>query len=333
MRRGGIIEAKRRALAVLAAAGPILAFARGAFGQGRPHHIGFLGAESASGYGSHLQALRTGLREQGYVEGKNIAIEFRWADGQYGRLPGLAEELVRSKVEIIVTHGVPGTAAAKRATKTVPIVMASAGDAAATGLVTNLARPEGNVTGSTFFAPEVGAKRLDLLKEALPSLRRAAYLSVEGNPITARLRPPLETSAKALQIELVALSVRDAQDVAAAFSQAAAQGVDAVVVPEYSLLRATAPAVARLAEKHRLPSIGFAEFAAAGGLVGYGPDDAALYRRAAVFIDKLLKGAKPGELPVERASTFELIVNRGTAKRLGIAVPPTFLIRADRVIE
>jgi putative ABC transport system substrate-binding protein len=153
---------------------------------------------------------------------------------------------------------------------------------------------KGNVTGSTFFAPEVGAKRLDLLKEALPGLRRAAYLSVEGNPITARLRPPLETSAKALQVELVALSVRDAQEVAAAFSQAAAQGVDAVVVPEYSLLRATAPAVARLAEKHRLPSIGFAEFAAAGGLVGYGPDDAALYRRAAVFIDKLLKGAKPG---------------------------------------
>ena len=263
------------------------------------------------------------MREQGYVEGKNIAIEFRWADGQYGRLAGLAEELVRSKVEIIVTHGVPGTQPRrKRATKTVPIVMASAGDAAATGLVTNLARPEGNVTGSTFFAPEVGAKRLELLKEALPSLRRAACCPT---PITARLRPPLETSAKALQVELVALSVRDAQDVAAAFSQAAAQGVDAVVVPEYSLLRATAPAVARLAEKHRLPSIGFAEFAAAGGLVGYGPDDAALYRRAAVFIDKLLKGAKPGELPVERASTFELIVNRGTAKRLGIAVPPTFL--------
>jgi putative ABC transport system substrate-binding protein len=320
---------------VLAAGAPFFAVGARAFGQSRqrPHRIGFLGAESASGYGANLQSLRAGLRELGYVEGRDLAIEFRWADGQYARLAGLAEELVRSKVEIIVTHGVPGTTAAKRATKLVPIVMASAGDAAATGLVTNLARPEGNVTGSTFFAPEVGAKRLDLLKEALPGLRRAAYLSVEGNPITARLRPPLESSAKALQVELLALTVRDAREIPAALSQAASEGADAVVVPEYSLLRATAAEVARLAEKHRLPSIGFPEFAAAGGLVGYGPDDAALYRRAAVFIDKLLKGAKPGELPVERASTFELIVNRGTAKRLGIVVPERFLVRADRVIE
>jgi putative tryptophan/tyrosine transport system substrate-binding protein len=311
----------------------LIALARSAFGQGRPHRIGFLGAESASGYGGHLQALRTGLREQGYVEGKNIVIEFRWADGQYGRLPGLAEELVRSKVEIIVTHGVPGTAAAKRATKTVPIVMASAGDAAATGLVSNLARPEGNVTGSTFFAPEVGAKRLDLLKEALPGLRRAAYLSVAGNPITERLWPPLERFAKALQVDLVPMTVRDIQEVAAAISKAAAQTMDAVVVPEFSLLRATAPTVAQLAEKHRLSSIGFPEFASAGGLLGYGPVDAALYRRAAVFIDKLLRGAKPGELPVERASTFELVVNRGTAKRLDVILPPPFLVRADRVVE
>jgi putative ABC transport system substrate-binding protein len=167
----------------------------------------------------------------------------------------------------------------------------------------------------------------------LPGLRRVVYLSVAGNPIIERAWPPLERFAKALQVELLPVTVRDVQEVAAAISKAAAQAVDAIVVPEFSLLRASAPAVARLAEKHRLPSIGFAEFAAAGGLVGYGPDDAALYRRAAVFIDKLLKGAKPGELPVERASTFELIVNRGTAKRLGIVVPPSFLIRADRVIE
>lgn len=314
---------------------PSLAIGRRAFGQSRARlqRIGFLGAESLAGYGANLQSLRTGLREQGYVEGKDIAIEFRWADGQYARLGKLAEDLVRSKVAVIVTHGVPGTSAAKRATATVPIVMASAGDAAATGLVSNLARPEGNVTGSTFFAPEMGAKRLDLLKEVLPGLRRAAYLSVAGNPITEQLWPPLESSAKALQVELVALTVRDAQEVAAAISQAAAQGVNAVMVPEFSLLRAMAPAVARLAEKHRLPSIGFAEFAAAGGLVGYGPDDAALYRRAAVFIAKLLRGASPGDLPVERASTFELIVNGGTAKRLGIAMPPAFLMRADRVIE
>lgn len=234
---------------------------------------------------------------------------------------------------MIITHGAPGTGAAKRATQTVPIVMASAGDAVATGLVTNLARPEGNVTGSTFFAPEVGAKRLDLLKEAMPGLKRVGYLSVPGNPISRQVNAAIERAARALDVELVSLIVQDKRELDAVVASAAKQRAGALVVPEYSLFRASAAPLAELAVTHRLPAIGFREFAAAGGMMGYGPDDGALYRRAAVFADKLLKGAKPGELPVERAATFELIVNRATAKRLGMLLAPAFLLRADRVIE
>jgi len=304
-----------------------------AWAQRRSARIGFLGAESAAGYHPNVEALRAGLRELGYVEGKNLAIEFRWAEGQYGKLQQLAGELVRANVDVMVTHGAPGTGAAKRATSTVPIVMASAGDAVATGLVANLARPEANVTGSTFFAPEVGAKRLDLLKEAMPGLKRVAYLSVLGNPITPQINAMIESAARALDIQVVWFTVRDRNELGAAVSAAAKQSAEAIMVPEYSLFRASAAALADAAASERLPAIGFREFADAGGLIGYGPDDRALYRRAAAFVDKLLKGAKPGELPVERASTFELIVNRAVAKKLGTVLPPAFLLRADRVIE
>lgn len=197
----------------------------------------------------------------------------------------------------------------------------------------NLARPEANVTGSTFFAPEVGAKRLDLLKEAMPGLKRVAYLSVPGNPITPQVNAMIESAARALEIQLVWLTARDKQELGTAVSAASKQNAEAIMVPEYSLFRASAGFLAELAAAERLPAIGFREFADAGGFIGYGPDDQALYRRAAVFVDKLLKGAKPGELPIERASTFDLIVNRAIAKKLGIVPPPAFLLRANRVIE
>jgi len=322
---------KRRRFAVLTAF--TLLAPRAAFGQTKPHRIGFLGAESASGYRANVQAFLAGLRDLGYVEGRNISVEYRWAESRYARLPGLAEELVRLNVDVIVTHGVPGTSAAKRATRSIPIVMASAGDAAVTGLVRNLARPEGNVTGSTFFAPEVGAKRLDILKEAMPRLARAAWLFVPGNPITERVRESIEGAAKALHVDLQPLGVQDAGQLEAAFSGFGKQRVEAIVVPEYSLFRAQVGTICRLAAAHRLPSIGFSEFADAGGFMGYGADDAALYRRSALFVDKILKGAKPGDLPVERAAVFQLVVNRQTAKRLGLVLPAAFLARADRVIE
>jgi putative ABC transport system substrate-binding protein len=328
----------RRRDLVAAAVLAVLARPAVSIAQGRIARIGFLGAESAAGYSPNVEALRAGLRELGHIEGMNLAIEFRWADGQYGRLQQLAGELVRMNVDVIVTHGAPGTGAAKRATSTVPIVMASAGDAVATGLVANLARPEANVTGSTFFAPEVGAKRLDLLKEAMPGLKRVAYLSVPGNPITPQVNAMIESAARALEIhaleiQLVWLTARDKQELGTAVSAASKQNAEAIMVPEYSLFRASAGFLAELAAAERLPAIGFREFADAGGFIGYGPDDQALYRRAAVFVDKLLKGAKPGELPIERASTFDLIVNRAIAKKLGIVPPPAFLLRANRVIE
>ena len=300
--------------------------------SGRVWRIGFLGAESAAGYGANVEALLAGLRELDYVDRRNASIEFRWAEGEYGRLPELARDLVRAKVDVIVTHGVPGTSAAKRATSTIPIVMASAGDAVITGLVKNLARPEGNVTGSTFFAPEVGAKRLDLLSEAIP-LSRVASLFVPGNPITEHVHAASDKAARARGVALTRIPVANAAQLADVLAALPKQRIDALLVPEYSLFRAKAQTIAELAAASRIPSIGFSEFAEAGGLMGYGPDDAALYRRAALFIDKILRGAKPGDLPVERAATFKLAVNRKTASRIGVVLQPAFLVRADRVIE
>jgi len=295
--------------------------------------IGFLGAEAATGYSANVQALLTGLKELGYIDGANASIEFRWAQGQYSRLPELARDLARMKVDVIVTHGAPGTGAAKRATSTIPIVMASAGDALVTGLVKNLARPEGNVTGSTFFAPEVGAKRLDLLKEAILGLADVTWLFVPGNPITEQIRASLDKAALLVGVRLTAVPVPGVAQLASVVASLSRQRVGAVLVPEYSLFRAQAESIAKLAAANRLPTIGFSEFAEAGGLMGYGPDDAALYRRAAFFVDRILRGAKPGELPVERAATFKLIVNRQTAVQVGVALAPAFLVRADRVIE
>jgi len=311
----------------------VLALAAGPVHAQKVHRVGFLGAESASGYRSNVEAFRSGLRELGLVEGKNAVIEFRWADGAYDRLPELAEQLVRMKVDVVVTHGAPGTRAAKRATTTIPIVMASAGDASATGLVMNLARPEGNVTGSTFFAPEVGAKRLDILKEAIPSVARVAWIFVPDNPITPEVRRMVETAAKALKVALDQIAVRDAKELESVFSAIAARRVDAVLVPEYSLFRAHAASIASMAARQRLPTMGFTELADAGGLLGYGIDDRGMFRRAAVFVSKIIKGANPAELPVERATTFQLVVNRRVARQLGVSITDGFMVRADRVIE
>ena len=293
--------------------------------------IGFLGAESAAGYRPNVEALREGLRDMGYVEGKNVAIEFRWAEGKYARLPELAEQLVRLKVDVIVTHGAPGTGAAKRATMTIPIVMASAGDAVATGLVASLARPGGNITGSTFFALEIGGKRLDLLKEAIPRLSRVAWLFVADNPITPQVRAKIEADARSLNVALEQFAVREPNEFESVFSAIGKKHVDALLVPEYSLFRAHARTIAGLAAQHRLPTMGFIEIAEAGGMLGYGIDDRAMYRRAAVFVDRILKGAKPGDLPIERAATFQLLVNRKTVKNLGIALPSrSFLLLGPR---
>ncbi len=295
--------------------------------------IGFLGSTSAAGYATQIEALRAGLRDLGYVEGKNILIEWRFAEGNYERLPGLAAELVQLRVDVIVTHGTPGTRAAKQATTTIPIVMAVAGDAIATGLVASIARPGGNITGSNFFFPELCAKRLELLKETFPRTKRVAVLLNPGNPSNEPVLQAMEMAARSLKVELQKFAVRGPNEFESAFAAMAKSRVDAATILEDAMLIANARAIADLAVKQRLPSIGFKEFAETGGLMAYGANLLEMYRRAAYFVDKILKGAKPGDIPVEQSTKFELVINMKTAKALGITFPQSILVRADKVIE
>jgi putative ABC transport system substrate-binding protein len=297
------------------------------------HRIGFLGLSSAAALGNRLDALRTGLRELGYVEGKNLAIEYRFAEGTYERLPELAAELVRLKVDVIVTHAAPGTRAAKQATATIPIVIATTGDVLVTGLVASLARPGGNVTGSTFFQLELGGKQLEMLKEAIPRIKRVAFLMNPYSELAAPILQAMGVAAKALKLEVQRFEVWSPDQFDSVLAAMSKQRIDAVVVHDDPMLIANAKAVASQAARYRIPSTGFVDLAEAGGLMAYGVSFPAMFRRAAVFVDKILKGAKPGDLPIERATTFELIVNLKTAKALGLTLPQSILLRADKVIE
>jgi putative ABC transport system substrate-binding protein len=234
---------------------------------------------------------------------------------------------------MIVTQGVPAARAAKNATRTIPIVMAISGDAVATGLVTSIARPGGNITGSTFFLPELNAKRVELLKEAVPSTSRMAVLANPDNPAMAAALKAMESVANSLKVAFQAVEVRRPEEFPGVFSAMVKQRVDAVAVIEDGMLLANARQVADLAVKHRLPTIGFREYVDAGGLLAYAVDFPAIWRRAAIFIDRILKGGKPGELPIEQATRFDFVVNLRTAKGLGLTIPPSLLARADQVIE
>jgi putative ABC transport system substrate-binding protein len=297
--------------------------------------VAFLGSTSLASpvFKQNVDALRAGLRDLGYVEGQNLVIEFRWAEGNYQRLPELAAELVRLKPDVIVTHGTPGTLAAKRATTTIPIVMAVVGDALITDVVSSLARPGGNITGLTFFNPELGAKRLELLKEAFPRSRRVAALVNPGNPMARLIVQGMEAPAGSLAIELKIFEARTPAEFENAFSTMAERGIDAVTVIDDPMFIAHAGTISRIATTRRLPLVGFRDIADAGGVLAYGVRWHEMYRRAAVFVDKILKGANPGDLPIEQATRFNLVVNLKAAKALGIEVPPTLLARADEVIE
>jgi putative ABC transport system substrate-binding protein len=297
------------------------------------HRIGFLGALTAASYANQLEALRQGLRDLGYIEGKNIVIEYRWAEGKYDRLAELAAELVRLKVNLIVTHGTPGSRAAKQATATVPIVMAVSGDAVATGLVQSIARPGGNITGLTYFFPELNAKRLELVKEAVPRIGRVGVLLNPSNPANGPVLKEMEVAAASLKLELHRFEIKGPDELASAFSAMAERRVEAVEIIDDAMLIANAPRIADFAIKSKLPAIGFKEFVEGGGLMAYAVDFPAIWRRATIFVDKILKGAKPADLPVEQATKFELIINLKTAKALGITIPQTLLARADEVIE
>ena len=321
---------RRRFVAATAGVATSLAHVTGSYAAAVPR-IGFLGAADPVGYATRIEALRAGLRDQGYVEGKTIAFEFRWAEGRYERLPALAAELVRLRVDVIVTHAVNPTLAAKNATGTIPIVMTNVGDAVANGIVPNLARPGGNITGDTFFGRELPPKRLELLKLALPQARRIGVLSNPDNPGNVRVLESMHEAAEALKLSLVPFTLGDPGALAATFATISAARCDAVALVEDAKTVANVARIAEAALRNRLPSIGFVEYADVGGMIGYGPDFLALYRRAAVFVDKILKGAKPGDLPVERPSEFLLVVNSATARKLGVPIPESLRVRAKLV--
>ena len=299
--------------------------------------IGFLGTESAENEARHIEAMRAGLRDLGYVEGKDIALEFRWAEGNVARLPNLAAELAGLNVAMIVTYGTPGALAAKQATQTIPVVIVTAGDPVATGIVASLARPGGNITGSTSVTRDLNAKRLELLKEAAPRVTRVAVLVNPDNP--ARVPDlhdelqPIVITARALHIELQPFEARRPNALNAAFAAMGKGHVDGLMVIQDAMLNANPGLIAELAAAQRLPSVGFEEFAEGGGLIGYGADFREMYRHAAYFVDKILKGAKPSEIPVEQPTKFELIINLKTARTLGLTIPRSVLLRADEVIQ
>ena len=295
--------------------------------------IGFLGAASASAYARQVEGFRLGLHDLGYIEGTNIVIAYRWAEGNYARLPELAADLIRSNVDVVVTHGTPGSAAAKQATATVPIVMAIVGDPVGTGIVANLARPGGNITGLSFFGPELGAKRIELLKEMLPRITRVGVLINPDNSYSRLELPALEEIARSLGIGVNQFRVRSPNEFDSAFETMQQEGVKAVAVQDEAMLTANVKAIAALATRRSLLSIGNNELARAGGLIGYGVNFFEIFRRAATFVDKVLKGTKPADIPIEQAARFQFVLNLRTAKALGLDVPTSMLLRADEVIE
>jgi len=297
--------------------------------------IGFLGVSTPAAWATRVDALRAGLRDLGYVEGRNVVIEFRFAEGRYDRLNELAAELVRLKVDVIVTHSVPGALAAKRATATspIPVVMTNVADAVGAGIVPDLARHGSNITGDTFFVPELAAKRLELLKDAIPRLRRVAVLVNPDNAATDRAIQAMEIAAKSLNVALLRFDVRGPAELDDAFAAIAKQNVDALAVVEDIVLIQNHERIAEWAVKQRLPSISFVEYAEKGGLFGYGANYLALYRRAAFFVDRILKGTKPAQIPIERPAKFEFVINMKTAKALGLVIPAAIELRADQKIE
>jgi putative ABC transport system substrate-binding protein len=294
--------------------------------------IGFLGSESAANQAGRLEALRKGLGELGYVEGRNLAIEVRWAEGNYDRLPALAAELIGLKVSVVVTSGAKAQIAMVRATTTIPIVIVRASPITGQqGAIHNLARPGENITGWTGFGSELTAKRLELLKEAVPRITRVAFLVNPADPPSALQE--METATKALKLELQQFEVRGTSEFDHTFSAMIQKHVDAIVVQGDTMFAVNAKAVADLAIKHRLPSAGILEFAEAGGMIGISADLIEGHRRAATYVDKILKGANPGDLPIEQATKFQFVINLKTAKALGVTVPQSVLLRADEVLQ
>ena len=281
-----------------------------------------------------LEALQTGLRDLGYVEGRNIAVEYRFANDQPEALERFAVELAQLAPDLILTVGTPATAAVKRATSTIPIVVATAGDLVATGIVQSVVRPGGNITGTTLFAIELGQKRLQILKEAFSGVKRVAVLGNARNPQTPLLWEDLQSAGRMLGLDLRPALLQGVQELDSTFAAFHREGVNALVVLSDSVFNSNRDRITKLAAEHRLPAMHEArEFVLAGGLMSYGPDIAHMSYLAAAYVDKILKGARPGDLPIEQPSKFQFIVNMRAARELGIEIPVVVLYRADEVIE
>jgi len=331
----------RRKLLLGAAGWPVLAWAEIVYAQKptKVWRVGFL----TSGSGpvsldpanpSSFNAFIQGMRELGYVEGQNLLIERRFAESKIERLPGMAEELVRLKVDVIVTGGTPATRAAQQATRTIPIVFGSAGDPVGSGLVKSLPRPGGNITGRSLISSDVDPKLLDILLSVAPKLPRVAYLMNPGNLSSIATLKHLQAAAQKRGIRILPFEVKTSAQIDDVFAMMSGQNAEAVIVSLDSLFNQQRRRIVDLAAKHRLLSIAATStFAEAGGLIGYGQIIADNYRHVASYVDRIFKGAKPAELPVEQPTTFEFVVNLKTAKALGITIPEKLLLRADRVIE
>jgi putative ABC transport system substrate-binding protein len=324
--------ARRKFLATLggaAAAWPLAARAQ----QPAMSVIGLLGATTPLIESQRLRAFVQRLRELGWFEGRNIAIEDRWAEGRTERFAEIAAEFVRLKVDVIVTVGTLPALAAKQATAVIPIVFAGAGDPVGTGIVATLARPGGNVTGLSVQFTDFAGKRLELLREIVPNLRRVAIMGNVGNPIHVLEMDEVQVAARTLGLEVATLEIWRGEDIAPAF-EALKGRAEALYVAADPLMNTNRVRINTLAQGARLPTMyGVREYVEAGGLVSYGPSIPDLYRRAAEFVDKILRGAKPGDIPVEQPTKFDLIINLTTAKALGLTIPESFLTRADEVIE
>jgi putative ABC transport system substrate-binding protein len=308
----------------------------GAQQPGRMRRIGILlgvAADDAE-FKRRVAAMAQALAESGWAEGRTIAIEFRYAAGKTERLPALAAELVKANVDVIVTQGGESIDAARKASATLPIVMASVGDAVGQGIIASLAHPGGNVTGLSLFATEQGAKRLQLIKEIAPGLTRVAAIwhwNAAGHHLQMK---EIESAARVLKIAVKSLPLRSADDIDAAYRSAKQSGAQAVITMEDPFIQFHRVRIVELAMQQRIPVMGeFSAITLAGGLMSYGPDQIDMWRRAASYVDKILKGARPADLPVEQPTKFELVINRKTAKTLGIKIPNSILVRADKVIE
>jgi len=295
--------------------------------------IGFLGANTRLVDSQRLAGFVERLRELGWIENRTVAIEYRWGEGRNERFAQFAAEFVRRNVDVIVTGGTASVIAVKQATSTIPIVFATAGDPVGTGLVTSLAKPGGNVTGLSAQVPDLVGKRLELLREVVPGLRRLAILTNIGNPVIVLERDEIRTTAHTIGLEAITMEIQRAEDIAPAF-EALKGGADALYVPADPLIFTNLVRINSLALGARLPTMhGSREYVEAGGLMSYAPNFPDLYRRAADYVDKILRGAKPADLPVEQPTKFDLVLNLTTAKVLGLTIPESFLLRADEVLE